>query len=330
MSGKSKAKRRAIAAIALQESPRATAIEAQRLSNESLQPASRQSLSLLATVAAVIGLALLWAYWPTFTWLEHAWRTEPDYSHGYLVLPLAIILLYVRRDSFPGFASSIGWGGLSLLLLAFAMRVGGRLAYMDFVDAWSIVPAVGGAVWLLAGRQAARWAFPAIVFLLLLSPLPYRLETGLSWKLQGVATTLSTAVLRILGFPAVAEGNTIWIGTSQMMVAEACSGLRIFVSMAAFAWFWAAMSTRSKVDGVVILLAALPMAIVANVIRVTLTGVCFYFLDAQAANRAHDWLGILMIGIAAGLLWLVKAFWERLYRPREVMTASESLGLSGA
>ena len=273
----------------------------------------------LSLATLVLALVFLLNYWSTLIWMEHQWRTEPDYSHGYLIIPLALVLLYSRRDSFPGLCRRICWRGAGLVLFAGFIRVFASFCYMEFLDGWSIVPWVAGAVWMLAGWQAMIWALPAIAFLILLVPLPFQIEAMLSGNLQSVVTVVSTGVLRIFGMPAIAEGNTIWVGEKRMLVEEACSGLRIFVGMAAFAFFWASMSQRAWIDKVIILLSALPMAIVANTIRVVLTCCSFYWFNDTWARRLHDGAGILMIFIAGGLLWCVKSYWELLYRPAKIV-----------
>jgi len=270
-------------------------------------------------------VVFLLCYWKTLVSMELQWRTEPDYSHGYLIIPLSMILLYSRRSSFPGFSHKICWTGLSLVCIAGTLRIISSVSYMDFLDGWSIVPWVAGIVWMLAGRKVLQWALPAILFLFLLAPLPYRVETLLSWKLQSVVTLLSAEVLRAMGLPAIAEGNTIWIGDLQMLIEEACSGLRIFVSMAAFAFFWASMIHRAWIDRIVVLAAALPMAIVANTIRVVATCCSFYFLDRQTAATLHDWEGVLMIFLAAGLLWGVMFYWKKLYYPADIVLPRSKL-----
>ncbi len=281
--------------------------------------------SFILWTVALVGV-FAFAFWPTLRWLESEWRTEADYSHGYVVIPLSLILLWMRWDSFPGLSRRADWRGLSLIGLGIAMRVVGRLAYMDFMDGWSIVPLVAGIVWLLFGWPATRWAAPAILFLFMLVPLPYRAESMLSWKLQGIATSISTAMLRILGKPAIAEGHTIWVGETQLMIEQACSGLRIFVGMIALAFFWAATVTRSWLDRVVILAAALPMALLVNSLRITATGCLYGWFDSpESRHIIHDWTGYLMIPLAAGLLWCVKNYWERVYRPIAIHNPAERL-----
>ena len=269
----------------------------------------------LLIAAVVLTLLTLWAYWPTFVWMEDQWRNEPDYSHGYLIFPLALVLLYRRNDLMPTTGFSLEWGGVSLLLTAVVLRVAGRLAYMDFLDGWTIVPWVAGLVWLFCGKKMLLWSLPAVVFLILLTPMPYRFESLLSFKLQWISTVLSSTVLRIFGFPAITEGNTIWLGDQHLMVEEACSGLRIFMGMVAMGFFFAAITRRSWLDKVVILACSAPIAIIANALRVTLTGVAYYWVDAEKAHAAHDQLGIAMIFVGAGMLFAANSFWERLYRP---------------
>lgn len=281
---------------------------------------------LVASSIAMLAATIIYALWPTLAWAEMAWRLEPDYSHGYLILPLACILLWLRRETFPGLRERCEPVGLLLVLVSIAMRIAGRFLYMDFLDGYSLVPLIAGLVWFLCGFPALKWSAPAIVFLLLLVPLPYRFETGLSWELQGVATGLSTGFLRVLGLPAISEGHTIWLGENRLMVAEACSGMRIFVGMLALATFWAATVKRCWLDRFILLGAAIPLALLVNAMRITATGVLYeWFSSANARQVIHDWSGFLMIPLAAGLLWCLKAYWENLYRPVVVETAGESL-----
>jgi exosortase len=257
--------------------------------------------------------------------MEGQWRNEPDYSHGYLIVPLALLLLYRRQDLYPGAARSVSWAGFSLLLAAIVLRVAGRLAYMDFLDGWTLVLWVAGIVWIFGGWAMLRWALPAVLFLVLLVPLPYQAESLLSWRLQGLSTSLSVGVLQSLGLPAIAEGHTIWLDDQRMMVEEACSGLRIFVGMAAMAYLFAVLARRAWIDKWVIIAAALPIAILVNVVRVTATVMAFHWLSNKNAHIAHDLLGILMILLGAFLLAATKFYWEMLYRPFEITLELKSL-----
>lgn len=285
---------------------------------------SRNMIGILGLLAAI-----LYVYWPTLVWVENAWRNEPDYSHGYLVPLLAVMLCWYRADTFPGVCPSPSWNGLWLVGLAIAARLSSRLVYADFLDGWSIVPMVAGIVWVLLGYKAMKWASPAIVFLVLMIPMPYQAESLMSYKLQGFATELSTIFLRVLGQSAVSEGHVIWIENQRLLVEEACSGLRIFVGVAALAYFWAAMATRSWMDRLILVSLTIPLAVFVNALRITVVGLLFQqFEDPDKQNTIHDVSGYIMIPLAFALLWLVKTYWEHLYRPVERLSAKDFISPS--
>lgn len=275
----------------------------------------RQHAWVVATSATAIFLLTLILYGKTLWELEYQWRTEADYSHGYLIPFLSLGILYSRRDTFPGFDARLHWLGVVLLLFAGLIKAIGLVFFMEFLEGWSIVPWLGGCVALFLGPRALKWAAPALLFLLFMVPLPFQVENLLSWKLQSLVTIFSSATLRILGFAAVSEGNTIWIGQSQMLVEEACSGLRIFVGMAAFAFFWVTLIRRAWIDKLILIASVIPLSIIANCARSVIVCISYYWFDVRLADKIHDWAGIFMIGLAASLVWIVKQYWERLYRP---------------
>ncbi|MEM9828789.1 MAG: exosortase/archaeosortase family protein, partial [Planctomycetota bacterium] len=160
----------------------------------------------------------LYVYWPTILWMAENWESEPDYGHGWIVAPIAGIIAMRRSDLYPGTAKTAHWMGAGLIVLAILMRLVGRLIYADFLDAYSILPMIAGGVWCLFGLRAMLWSLPAIGFLLFAVPLPYRAESLLSFQLQGIATKLSTVLLTILGQPAAAEGNVIWLGDEKLQI----------------------------------------------------------------------------------------------------------------
>ena len=179
----------------------------------------------------------------------------------------------------------MSWAGLSLVGLAVVMRIASRAVYADFLDAWSLLPLLAGATWMLLGPAAMLWALPAIAFLFLMFPLPYRAESLLSWKLQGVATEFSTVLLRVLGQPAVSEGHVIWVGEERLMVEEACSGMRIFVGVGALAFFWAAITRRAWIDRILLLASVVPLAVFVNAMRITTVGLLYQWFGSEGSRH---------------------------------------------
>ena len=259
-------------------------------------------------------VALIWSYWPTMTNVVNAWESQPDYSHGYLVIPIALFFLWSRREDLPWQSLQPSVWGLALLGLAALMRIAAGRYYMQPLDGWTMPIMVAGAVWLMFGTKFIAWSWPSIVFLYFMLPIPYSAERSLSVPLQTIAAQMSTAALVMLGEPAIAEGNVIQLDDNTLFVAEACSGMRIFIGVFALAFAFVLFSRWSWWQKAVLLVAALPLAVLANVMRIVATGLLYQWVSSEAGHKfSHDLAGYVMIPLAALLLWLFLIYLGRLF-----------------
>jgi exosortase len=247
---------------------------------------------------------LLWAFGSTLTELAHVWRTSDQYSHGFLVPGFALLLLWLRRDKFDRQAvrPNLMIGGL-LLALGIGMRLVGVYWYYLWLDTIAIVPCVAGVCWLLGGWAAWCWAWPAVLYLTFMIPLPFRLATALSAPLQTMATEASTFIMQTIGLPALSEGNVIVLNEARLNIVEACSGLRMLFVFIALSSAMALLTRRPWLEKLIILASAIPIAIASNIIRITVTGILHETTNSETANAFfHDLGGWLMMPL--GLLFL--------------------------
>lgn len=278
-----------------------------------------------ALACAAMFATFAWAYWPTFPKLLHAWNVEPDYSHGYLVLPLAAVFLWQRRDRMP-MPSGPAWMGLVLLAAGLAMNVAGSAFFIDSFDGWSMPLVLGGVCWLLGGWAFFVWCMPPLMFLWFMVPLPYRAEGLLSLPLQRMSTEISVWLLQCLGQPALAEGNVVRIGEMQLEVAQACSGLRIFMSIFALAFAVCVLARNPWWSKGLLFASVLPIAVLTNALRVTLTGLVFPHFPSEAARSLlHDVAGWLVIPLAALLIGALLLWLNRLVYEVETVSGRELL-----
>jgi exosortase len=166
--------------------------------------------------------------------------------------------------------------------------------------------------WFFGGKALCRWCLPAIGFLFFMIPLPYGMERWLSLPLQRIATAISSWVLQCLGQPAIAVGNTIWVGNHTLEVEQACSGLRIFVGILALAYAYLLFVRQSWWERLFIFASVIPISLIANGARIVATALLQQYASSEAAKRfSHDFAGWMMIPFAAGLfalvLWYVRS-----------------------
>lgn len=256
------------------------------------------------TVAA-LGMCLLWAYWPTLGRMADRWSSDPQYSHGFLVPVFALIILWYRREHFPAGALRPSWWGLAWLAIGALLRLTGAYFYLEALDGLSLLPVLAGLCVLLWGESVLRWCWPALAFLGFMLPLPHQVEVALAQPLRHLATAAATLVLQLLGYPAIAEGNIILIDDVRLGVIDACSGLGMLVTFFALATAMALIVQRPLFDRLVLVVSAIPIALVANIVRITATGVAHRALGVDAGRAVmHELAGWLMMPLALGLLYL--------------------------
>jgi exosortase len=248
-------------------------------------------------------VTLVWAYWTTLGDIADRWATDPQYSHGFLVPLFSLYLLWRDRGRLAGGDLRPRWWGAGVVLLAAGLRLVGHLLYQPWLETGSLLVCLAGLAAAAGGRRALAWAASAIVFLAFMLPLPHSFETMLGGALQQVATAGSAYALQTLGVSAVAEGNVILLTDTSLGVVEACSGLTMLVTFFALAAGVAILVPRSWPERAVIVLSAVPIAVLANVARITATGVLFEAGHSATARAVfHDAAGWLMMPLALGML----------------------------
>lgn len=265
---------------------------------------------------AAVGLlgALLWVIWPTLLHWNHRWANDPQYSHGYLVPGFAVVLLWLRRDLLQ--TQPLSWSLLGLVLLGVGagLRLAGAYFYFLWVEHIALLPLLMGVALSVGGPTALRWSYPAIAFLAFMIPLPGRLDGALAHPLQRVGTEASTYVLQGLGVPAVADGNVILLSEGELGIVEACSGLRMLIVFIALATGVALVVRRPLLERVLIVLSSIPIAIIANVVRIASTAILHELGYAELAEVVyHDVAGWLMMVFAVGMLWVELQLFSRLF-----------------
>jgi exosortase len=255
----------------------------------------------------------LWAYWTTLLETAERWFEQPEYSHGYLVPLFSLYLLWRRRSKLSGAPLSPSWWGIAVLVAGIACRAGGVRYFYGYFDAVSLLICLAGMALVVGGRNMLRWSWPAILFLGFMVPLPYRLHIALSGQLQDIATNVSTYLLQTLGVPAVAEGRIILINDTKVGVVEACNGLGMLFTFLAIATAVAMLLKDGWVRKAFVIVSAAPIAVLANVIRITVTCVLYdASFDRAARVVFHDVAGVLMMPLAVIVIFIELYLFDRI------------------
>jgi exosortase len=276
-------------------------------------PSQRTPLIILGGLVMLLVLA----YWDMFALTSAAWN-EGLYSHGWLVPVFALALLWMRWQPFGPVPAGERWMGLALLAAGLSVRLFAAEYGVHPVDQLSFLPAIFGVFLLVGGMHVLRWAWPALFFLVFMFQLPTKIERPVLGGLQKFASMCSTFVLQTMGIAAFRQGNLISVPGAELNIADACSGLRMATIFGAMAVAMVFLVERPWWDKFVILLSAIPIALLVNIIRITVTGLLYMMVGPDnhfAQKLGHDWAGYFMMPLALGFLWLELQILERLTVP---------------
>lgn len=270
-----------------------------------LPPASAPRTAASVWPLAALGGLLVWAYLPMLAVFADKWLNDPQYSHGLLVPFFSAYLIRRAWRSGTYTPTPMPVVGCLLLVVALGMRLASGALLFHPLDAASLLLALA-AINLAAGWWALlKRTGPAIAFLVFMIPLPYELERNVGQPLKAAATVSSTFMLQTLGQPAVRDGNLILIDEVRLGVVDACSGLKMLMTFAAFSVGAVLLMDRSRFEKFMILLGIVPIAVASNVLRITATGLSYvWFSNPDALEFLHDLHGWLMMPVGLALLGL--------------------------
>ncbi len=265
-------------------------------------------------------IAFVWTYWPTITGLVERWSSVADYSHGFLVAPLAALFLLVRRKDCPrDLVGSPKWAIVAVTIAMVGRYLSARL-FLPSLDGWTIPVWLAGISLWYGGFPLLRWCLPSLVFLLFMVPLPYTAERAMGLPLRRVAAVTSCWLLQCLRQPAVEEGTTILMNDQDFDVAHECSGLRMLMGIIALAMAYVMFTRKPWWQKTLLFLSAVPVAVAANVVRITVTALLFEHISTSAGKRfSHDAAGLVTNCVAAFLLAIVLWILSRIFEEYEVL-----------
>jgi len=238
--------------------------------------------------------------------LVHDWIRDENYSHGFLILPLALYFVWERRRRLAALRTEPDNLGLVIVLGSLAVLLAGTLGAELFLTRVSLIGLTAGSIVFLLGWQALRvLAFP-VALLLLMIPIPALIFNQIAFPLQLLASQVGETTLRTLGVPVLREGNVIVLANTSLEVAEACSGIRSLISLLTLGIVYGYFSDPRGGVRVAIALSTIPIAIASNGVRVAGTGIAAHYIGPEAAEGFfHTFSGWLMFVAAFVMLFVV-------------------------
>ncbi len=265
-------------------------------------------------IATISGL-VAWLYAGVVAHLVLQWWRDPNFSHGFFVPLFSLYLLWLKRDDLRRRVPSPSWYGLPILILGLLLLILGDLGAELFLSRFSLIIIIAGLVVSFLGWAYQKEILFPWLFLILMIPIPAIVFSQITFPLQSLASTLATVMLRGFGLPVLQQGHIIVIPAMPLEVAEACSGIRSLLSLTTLTIIYGYLMERSVSLRVVLAVASVPIAVMANSLRIVGTGlVVEYWNPDKAEGFFHAFSGWLIFIVSLMMLFLLhhllRPFWR--------------------
>jgi exosortase len=276
-----------------------------------------------ALVLYVLGFVLL--YRNVIISMVADWHGNENYSHGFLIPPLACYFAWERRKRFMNLNKNPSKTGIFVVLLGTAILLTGILGSEAFLPRISLLFVLAGSILFIYGWPHLKAMLFPIAFLLLMIPIPAIIFNQVAFPLQLLATRFGEASLMLCQIPVLREGNIILLANTNLEVADACSGIRSLISLLTLGIIYGYFGEPLIWVRVCLVFAAIPIAIVANGIRVAGTGIAAHIYGAEAAHGFfHVFSGWIVFLAAFAMLFLLHRLIRRCFSPRRPDTTHDA------
>lgn len=261
--------------------------------------------SRLKTNLAFSGLVA--AFLLTYAGILHKlitdWSKDPNYSHGFLIPFISAYFIWQKRAELRGVASQPSNWGMLLVLSGLALLLMGTLSGEYFTMRLSMLVVLAGVVVFARGFSFLRAvAFP-FGFLIFMIPLPYLVYDALAFPLKMIVSKYSVEFLNLVGVPILREGNILHLPQTTLEVADACSGIRSMISLLALGAAMGYMFLDGFARRAALVFLAVPIAVLANGVRVVGTGLLAVHYGSRVAEGFfHESAGLVIFGVALVLM----------------------------
>ena len=250
------------------------------------------------------------AFVPIFgPWIRD-WGTDPNYSQGFLI-PIISVFLAARalrqeeREGTVAGTQGFSWVGVALVLLGLAAYLLGTGGSESFTTRTGFVLTWLGAAWWIAGARLGRLLTVPTLFLLFSIPIPSVIYFNIAGPLQNIAARVAAGALQGVGVPLTRDGNTLLLPGATLEVADACSGIRSLTVLLALGALWAYLERGKPIRRALLFASTVPLAVLGNAVRVTLTALGVYLVGSWVAEgAAHEAMGLVVFAVTLAGLYL--------------------------
>lgn len=247
--------------------------------------------------------------------LISSWSHSEEYSHGFLIMPLAIYIIWIKRKNLAQIPIRPSWSGLIIIIFSLIIYLIADLAEILTLASLSMVIFLTGLVIFLYGwKMLKEISFP-LFLLLFMIPIPSQFLSMVTIHLQLFVSKISVAIASFIGIPVYRDGNIISLPAKSLEVVQACSGLRSMITLLTLSLVIAYFYLQSNILRIFLFIMGAPVAVFVNILRVLLTILALYYFNLDLTLESfHTLFGVVIFLLALLFIMMLQRgflFWDR-------------------
>ena len=273
--------------------------------NQNRQLKSENTIVPYLKFGIIAGL-VIFLYFPELKFTIHEWFDDYQYSHGILIPFVSGYLIWRKREDLRTSIVQPDMKGLIVLLTGISLLIIGYAAYEPFIRRYSLIITIMGLTYFLLGKQISKILLFPVGYLIFMIPMPYIFFRSMAIHLRPINTKAACAVSEFLGIPLVQDGATLYLPNATLQVIDWCTGIQSIIAVSALSVLYANLTQRSIVSKIILVVLAIPLAIMGNIFRIILNIVLAYvFGERVLSGIIHNFQGVINFLCTLVLLFFV-------------------------
>jgi exosortase len=252
--------------------------------NQDIQSVSENKIILYLKFGIIAGL-VIFLYYPEIRFLIGQWLHTYEFSHGFLVILVSCYLVWRKRNVLRSTPVEPNFKGFFIVLFGIAILVIGYAAFEPFAKRFSLIITIFGLVYFLLGTKILKILLFPLGYLFFAIPPPHIVFKSMAVNLRIIDAKATYIIINLLGIPIVQEGPSLHLPNITLVVADFCTGILSLIALSAVAVLYAYISQKHIISKTILIMIAIPVAIMGNILRTVLVVILAYFYGQSALNN---------------------------------------------
>jgi exosortase len=270
--------------------------------NQVIQSISENKIVPYLKLGIISGF-VIFLYYPELRFMIHTWLNDYHYSHGFLIPLISGYIIWRNLEALRTSPAIPDFRGFFIFLVGISLLVVGYAAFESSIRRYSLIITIMGLIYFLLGKQISKILLFPVGYLIFMIPMPYIFFKSMAVHLRFISTKVTYTFSEFLGIPIIQDSAILFLPNVTLEVADGCTGIQSIIAVMAMAVLFAYFTQRSLTSKIILVVLAIPLAVIGNMFRLVITVyLAYHYGECVVKGAVHQAQGILNYMIVGGII----------------------------